>query len=262
MKLNPKIFTQNAMKPQIRKHLLDAAWEFIDFLGIPVNVTDIKLTGSNAGYNYMTNSDLDVHVVVDDTALPLKKVWRELFDAKKMLWQKQRDISIKKIPLEMYVEMESEPHQSDAIYSILNNKWLKKPKQKIQYKKDLRLEQKLTKFAKSLLNQKNPELVKVGLKMLFQMRQISLTKFGMNNAYNTAFRCVRNTGLFDKIRQHQRSLRDKALTVENQNREITNEKAQNPPRSPNQRRNLLAGGTTIFGSLDNQTGNSKFKKTA
>jgi hypothetical protein len=262
MKLNPKIFTQQTMKPKVRRHLLDSAEEFIDSLGVPLDVLDIALTGSNAGYNYMPGSDLDVHIIIDDSKLPLKSIWRELFDAKKAIWLSQRNVSIKKIPLEMYVEMKSEPHQSDAIYSILNNKWIQKPKQKVEYKSDPKIEQKLKNFAQGLLNQTNSELIKVGLKMIFQMRQIALTKFGMNNAYNTAFRRVRNTGLFDEIRQHQRSLRDKALTIENQNREIANEEATHPSRSSNQRSNILAGGTPTFGSPNRQIGNSKPKKTA
>ena len=262
MKLNPNIFDQDVMKPHVRKHLLDSAEEFIELLGVPLNVIDVTLTGSNAGYNYMPGSDLDVHVVIDDRGLPLKKIWRELFDAKKQLWQEQRNVKIKKIPVEMYVEMMSEPHASDAIYSILNNKWLRKPMQKVKYKRDLKMEMALKKFAEDLLKQTNPELVKLGLKMIYQMRKIALAKFGMNNTYNTAFRKVRNTGLFDEIRRHQRSLRDKALTIENQNREIANEEATHSPRSSNQRSNILAVGTTTFGSSHNQTRNTKSKKIA
>lgn len=248
MKLNPKIFNQQIMKPKVRKHLLDAAREFIELLGVPVRVVDITLTGSNAGYNYMPSSDLDVHIVIDDSNLPLKNIWRELFDAKKVIWQEQRKVSIKRIPLEMYVEMKSEPHQSDAIYSILNNKWIKKPKQKPSPRHDeLKIEQKLKTFAQSLLLQTNPKLIQVGLKIIYQMRKIALTKFDVNNAYNTAFRRIRNTGLFDEIRKHQRSLRDKALTIENQNKGIDNEKATHSQRSSNQTSDILAVGTPTFG---------------
>jgi len=259
MELNPKIFNQQTMKTRVRKHLLGAAREFIELLGVPVKVVDITLTGSNAGYNYMPGSDLDVHIVIDDSDLPLKGIWRELFDAKKAIWQAQRKVSIKHIPLEMYVEMKSEPHQSDAIYSILNNKWIKKPKQKSppQNAYELKIEQKLKKFAQSLLLQTNPKLIQVGLKIIYQMRKIALTKFDVNNAYNTAFRRIRNTGLFDEIRRHQQSLRDKALTIENQNKGIANEEATYSQRSSNQTSNILAGRTPTLGSSNRQTGNSK-----
>ena len=49
--LNPAIWTDNKLKPEIQEKLLEIAEAFIDFLDIDVEVEDITLTGSLANYN-------------------------------------------------------------------------------------------------------------------------------------------------------------------------------------------------------------------
>ncbi len=262
MRLNPKIFHKNTMKPQVRKHLLDSAQEFIESLGVPVHVMDITLTGSNASYNYTPKSDLDVHVVIDDSKLILKSVWQQLFGAKKLLWKEQRKVSIKQIPVEMYVQLASEPHVSDGVYSILKNKWIQKPRLGNKLKHNIKLEKALQNFAKSVLKQTDPHVVQLALEIIAKMRQISLAMHGPNNAYNNAFRSVRSMGLFDAIRYHARKLRDKALTIENQTGETANEKASHQTRIANQKCHSVVGGAATFGSSHNQTAHTRTKTIA
>ena len=56
-KLNPEVWnlaneSSEIMKPEIRERLLEIAYEFIEFLEIPVFVDDIILTGSLSNYNW------------------------------------------------------------------------------------------------------------------------------------------------------------------------------------------------------------------
>ena len=51
--------------PEIKSHLERIAHDFIDSLGIPVNIDDIVITGSIANYNWSRFSDVDVHILVD-----------------------------------------------------------------------------------------------------------------------------------------------------------------------------------------------------
>jgi hypothetical protein len=250
MKLNPKIFRNQQLIPEIRNHFLKIALEFIKNLDIPVDVRDVTLTGSNAGYNYMPGSDLDIHIVVDDSRFNAaeREVFRSLFDAKKVLWQEQHNICVKQMPVELYVQMLADPHETDAEYSILQNKWIKKPAAKVKYKNNPVILKKLQKFSKKLMKETDPERIHLGLKIIFHLRKLSLAKCGMNNSYNTAFRQIRSQGIFDQLRTRYRQLIDQQLTLESCKKEITNEEAANTSRSSNQRSNMLVIRTERGGS--------------
>ena len=77
-KLNPKIWelpNERAMSdpkgqvevmvPKVRERLLDIAYEFIDFLGVDVIVSDVVMTGSLANFNWSKYSDVDLHIISD-----------------------------------------------------------------------------------------------------------------------------------------------------------------------------------------------------
>jgi predicted nucleotidyltransferase len=66
------------MNPKVRARLLDIAYDFIDFLGVDIVVTDVVMTGSLANYNWSEYSDVDLHIITDfglfsKTELPLYK---------------------------------------------------------------------------------------------------------------------------------------------------------------------------------------------
>jgi hypothetical protein len=64
-KLNPRIWQGDKMKPQVRAKLLQIAEDFKQSLGLSdLEVKDITVSGSNAGYTYTPNSDIDLHLVV------------------------------------------------------------------------------------------------------------------------------------------------------------------------------------------------------
>ena len=65
-RLNPKLWSKGQLKKDVRFHLLEIAQNFIDFIGIePLGLQDITISGSNAGYTFSRNSDLDLHLVVN-----------------------------------------------------------------------------------------------------------------------------------------------------------------------------------------------------
>jgi hypothetical protein len=57
-RLNPKLFKNEKLDPEVRKQLLIIAQDFMQELGISgLNVKDITLSGSNAAYTYTKHSD-------------------------------------------------------------------------------------------------------------------------------------------------------------------------------------------------------------
>ena len=104
-KLNPKLFIGQRLRPDVERQLKIIADDFLSELGISgLDVIDITISGSNAAYSYTKHSDLDLHIIVDMSKLPNDEVYRELFNAKKNLYNDSHDIKIHGVPIELYVQ--------------------------------------------------------------------------------------------------------------------------------------------------------------
>ena len=92
--LNPKLWDNNKLIPEVRLQLMKIARHFADYLKVErLNLRDITISGSNASYGYSDNSDLDLHLVADVDS-PEKA---ELYDAKKNVYNSRYNIKIKDI---------------------------------------------------------------------------------------------------------------------------------------------------------------------
>lgn len=126
--LNPLLWRNKKLLPEVRSKLLKIAADFRDSLGIKdLDIQDIIFTGSNAAYSYTPISDIDLHLVVDIPKADTDNIYRELFDAKKYQYNAQHDFKIKGYDVELYVEQLSQPAFSLGVYSILNDEWVKQP---------------------------------------------------------------------------------------------------------------------------------------
>jgi hypothetical protein len=211
--LNPFIWQNNKMKPIIRYKLLKIALEFAKYIGIKnLGLTDIIMTGSNASYNYTNYSDIDLHLVVN---IPENnEAIKELFDAKKGLWNEQHDIKIKGFDVELYVQDASEPHISSGMYSILNDTWIKEPKPVRPDIDDVSVEKKYYQYHDAIQaavkdNDFNKlEKIKSDIK---KMRQSGLDKAGEFSAENLAFKLLRNLGDMEILMNTLAKLKDQQL---------------------------------------------------
>ena len=127
-KLNEKVWKDYEMNPIIKERLLKIAYEFYNFLDLPIPLEDIILTGSLANFNYTRYSDFDVHLLVNFQKInPDQKLVKEFFNAKNLIWSLKHDIKIEDFPVQLYVQDTNEKHHSKAIFSLKNNKWISKP---------------------------------------------------------------------------------------------------------------------------------------
>jgi len=128
--LEPRLWSDdNELKPLVAKVLRKIAQTFIDDLPIEINVEDIRLTGSLANYNWSNYSDVDLHIVVNFLEVDENlKLVKSFFDNNRIRWNDTHHISVKGYDVEIYVENINEPHHAAGIYSLLNDKWIKKPK--------------------------------------------------------------------------------------------------------------------------------------
>ena len=63
--LNPALWQGDDLKPEVHLALLKIAKDFIEYIGVPFEVKDLVLTGSQLGLTYTEHSDLDLHIIVD-----------------------------------------------------------------------------------------------------------------------------------------------------------------------------------------------------
>jgi len=128
--LNQKIWNgDKAVRPGVRGALLDIVEEFMEGLDLDLDIKDIIITGSIANYNWSKFSDIDVHILLDfgdvnDNEAMVKK----FFDAVRSNWNKLHNIKVKGHEVELYVQNETEPHVSTGVYSLLEDRWLVRPK--------------------------------------------------------------------------------------------------------------------------------------
>ena len=173
--LNPQLWDGQELKPEVKKQLIIIAKDFLEELGVDdLDVVDVTVSGSNAAYSYTPHSDLDLHILVDLSKMDNDEIYKELFNAKKTLYNDTHDITIHGVPVELYVQDAREPVVSLGEYSILHNEWLRVPT-----KRRANLDQtatkakydKLHKVITKTLQSKNILQVNKVLKKIKQYRQ-------------------------------------------------------------------------------------------
>lgn len=139
--LNPDVWNNFNIKKDIREKLLDISNEFLDNLYGDFTVYDIVLTGSLASYNWSKYSDFDIHIVIDYTDInddkELVASYLDLFGKR---WNRDYNIFLYDYEVELYLEDKGEDRSHvNGIYSILKDKWVKRPSQNDQKEVDTEL---------------------------------------------------------------------------------------------------------------------------
>lgn len=214
--LNPALWKNNELKPQVRLKLLEIAKHFIKFIDIPqINLKDITISGSNAAYTYTKHSDLDLHLIVDIDATQVSYL-KSLFDAKKNQYNFNHDIKVKGIDVEVYVQDSEQPHHSAGIYSVLDNKWLTKPRLERVNVNDDDVKDKVNNYTdkiQQVLQTKNLAQAQAIKDEIAKIRKSGLDQGGEFSVENLAFKVLRARGLIDKLRQHIYNLEDEELSL-------------------------------------------------
>ena len=219
-RLNPKLWIDNRLRPEVSSKLKDIARAFEEFVGIELDVIDYTITGSNANYTWTEYSDLDLHLIIPGTPTDEQ---RELFTAKKALWAEQHDITIRSLPVECYVQGSEEPHHSTGVYSLIKDRWQVEPKKikpsiddaAIEAKKDAMLAQ-----IEQALLAKDLDKLRTVKDKITKMRKAGLARAGEWSVENLVFKILRNLGLIDQITEKIRELEDSELSLEQQSNQL------------------------------------------
>lgn len=220
--LNPALWSKTALRPEVQKKLVDIADLFIEFLKVPnLKVSDVILTGSGANYNWTSQSDIDLHIILDLKTIKEtcgEDITAELFAAKKKVWNDMHDIMIHGFNVELYTQDKNEKHVSTGVYSIKNNKWIVKPTHKEPKFDHSTVKAKSAHIMNEIDNlhsgsaSKIEEVEKLKEK-LKKLRQSGLEKEGEFSVENLVFKTLRNNGYLEKLFDMYTNAIDKELSL-------------------------------------------------
>ena len=126
--LNPKVWQDNKMKPELRKKLLEIARDFWTALKLDIPVEDVQLTGSIANYNWTGASDFDVHVIIDFSKIDNNvELVRKALDGQRFMWNQRHPVVIQGHDVELYAQDKNEQHVSSGLFSLLKDSWITEP---------------------------------------------------------------------------------------------------------------------------------------
>ena len=227
--LNSNLFTKDEMlKDKVRDKMLEIVDEFIADLkeqDIKIKVDDILLIGSNASYNYTKDSDIDLHILSNAKAANYdKEIAAALYGAYRTIFNKQLDITLYDIPLEIFVETEDSARVSNGVYSVKKNKWVKKPVQEDIPEYDTKaLDELVSKWeadCKELIDDikadkldDEKKVVKLLEDIYEKLRKKGIAK-GEYSIENLAFKELRNKGYLDQLKDFRNELVSKRLSLE------------------------------------------------
>lgn len=203
--LNPVLYKDNKLKPEVREKLYEIVQQFILELSendIPIHIIDAELVGSNASYNYKSDSDIDLHIIAsfeDVTSDP--EILNLLYLYFKTYFNNKYNISIYGTDVELYIQDVNSASISNGIYSILSDEWIKEPdfieipKVDISQELDEYIEQ-----YNSVVSSNDADLAQVLLDDLYKLRRSSLANSGEFGVGNLVFKEFRSRGYINKLK--------------------------------------------------------------
>ena len=222
--LHPKLWTKDdKLKPDVRKKLVEIAESFVEYLEIDAStVEDYLVVGSIANYNWNEYSDIDLHILMDFAKASEscnEEVTEEWLMGKRALWVERYDITLDGLKVEVGPQDLTVELNSSAIYSVLENRWVKKPKHnepEIDQKAyDKKMAEMLAKINKVLNGKPTSDEVEALQDEIKDMRQNTLNKKGAGDEFsvnNLVFKALRNQGLMDKIKDLKIDLKSEELS--------------------------------------------------
>jgi predicted nucleotidyltransferase len=209
--LNQKIWNkEDGVRPGVKGALMDIIDEFMEGLDLDLQIKDVVVTGSIANYNWSKFSDIDLHILLDFAEVNEDKdMVKRFFDAVRSNWNKLHNIFVKGHEVEIYVQDEHEPHISTGVYSLLEDRWLVKPK-KVRpaidrgtaTKKMLDISREIDKL--SLIHDRKNyeasfEMAERLKEKIKKMRQHGLQASGIYSPENLAFKMLRRSGDIEQL---------------------------------------------------------------
>jgi len=213
--LNPKLFANDQLIPEIRQGLLKIAEHFEEFIGVELDVVDITISGSNAAYSYTSHSDVDLHIIVQ---VPDTDEYKQLLDAKKNDYNARHDITVRDIPVELYAQDVGQDHHSVGIYSVLNDEWVSQAERTDVDIDSEDVQRKYTNYrdrVKLVLKQDDHDIAQHMWDDIKRMRKAGLESSASEfSTENLVYKMLRNKKWIERLQDHMNNIIDKDLSIE------------------------------------------------
>jgi predicted nucleotidyltransferase len=263
--LNPKIWSNDKIIPEIKNKLILIAKNFIKELNLDkkIHINDIIFTGSVANYNWSDYSDIDLHIVLNFNQFNAEpKLIEKFFNTQKTLWNLNHNITIKDFPVEIYVQNTNEVLIATAVYSLLHDKWIKKPKKVIPNidknllkNKTITLINKLRDIKNDYNNENYQDAIskaKFIKDKLKKLRKIGLHNNGEFSNENLLYKIIRRIPFMDVLNSIYIKAYDKLMSINENNNQFIEDGVVliKGPKLPNGKHNLFITQTKTINLLD------------
>jgi hypothetical protein len=225
--LNPKLWDDFNLDGEVREDLLKIGKDFFDSVELECEVKDIVFCGSLCNYNWSEKySDYDLHIIIDfkDVDENLELV-EKLCDYAKKKWNLDHDIFLKGFEVEVAIQDEKDFKESiktnrmGGAFSVMKNKWVKKP-EKVEFIPDEEiLKKKATAIMdvvdeiESKIEEDKYPIVEKKLdsiwKKIKKSRQSGLEEGGEFSTGNLVFKLLRRNGYVAKVMDMKKYAYDK-----------------------------------------------------
>lgn len=219
--LNPKIWDQdNNLLEDVEEKIYEIVDEFKNQLvedGVKLEIDDIYILGSNANYNYTEESDLDIHIIADDSFDCSDKHLQIIYNAYKTLFNNKYIIEINGIDVELYVEtINSMTNIATGVYS-LNKGWIKDPSEIVFPDIDEdKFEEAVAEWEARYLDIiKKPSIENVDkyIDDIYDIRITSIKNEGEFGFNNLVFKEIRRLKYLEKLKKLRLKLKNNELSL-------------------------------------------------
>ena len=217
--LNQKLFDiyNDSVYEDVQIAMMKVAKDFYDTLEFTPELTDVYFTGSCANYNYNDDSDIDIHLVFDFERVGINaEILTEYFKLKKKVYNTEHNITIKGYPVEVGVENVNTPLISTGVYSLKQNKWIKKPSKDTFANNGANLgdyEQSVN-YIERAINTQDPEQILRLWKEIAKSRREALAAEGETAPDNIIFKKLRANGYLERLRDAYYNYASENLSLE------------------------------------------------
>ena len=232
--LVPNIWNPDGkLNSRIRLKLLDIADDFWDYVNLTwVKPSGIILTGSICNFNWSQYSDIDLHLIVDFDEIDEKiEFVKDYLDSKKNEWNNEHSgLQIMGYPVELYVQNLGEMPESNGIYDLEENDWVREPNpddiKSIGLNK-FSIKEKAAKIMTIIDNMYDAlastddfhKIEQMGddasylWRKVKEMRKSSLEKNGESGSGNIVYKILRRTGYLDRLWKLSNVVYDKTNSI-------------------------------------------------
>ena len=214
---NPKLWANNRLLPEVREKIIEIIDQFLQTIELDIKILDARIVGSQASFNYTKDSDLDIHLVTNFELMDAsEEILTLLYNALKTKFNRDYEIQIRGIDVELYIEDMKSAAISNGMYSIYEDRWIKFPK-RIDNIPEIDISDEFNDWSENIrkmIKSGNSDQIEKMIDKLYMIRKESLDTEGEYGPGNQLFKDIRNAGLLDNLKDAYRKGISKELTLE------------------------------------------------